>query len=225
MVTDKQGNLYVADESRIRKITPAGTVTTFAGSSTTGSADGTGTAAQFHTVGSMAMNAAGVLYVVDHDYPNVRTKIRKISPSSVVSTFIDSTILFGLDQIIVDSDDNLLAVFNGIFFSEATIQKITSSKNITQVAKIISPGGIARSALGKLYFTAWTTDLNKDYWKVYQVGSDGKYFAIAGGEAGFADGDGNAVKFLSPNGIVIDADGKIYVADTGNNRIRKITVY
>jgi len=224
IVADKQGNLYVGDGSRVRKITPDGTVTTLAGSSTAGSTDGTGTAAQFRSVGSMAMNSVGVLYVVDHDIPDIRPKIRKISPSSEVTTFIDSTILFGITEIVVNRDDNLLAVFLS-FFSDATIRKIAPSKNITQFAKIPSPDGMAIGPHDELYFTATTNERNTNFCKVYKVGSNSKYVPIAGGELGFADGDGAAAKFLLPNGLAVDAGGKIYVADTDNNRIRKITMH
>ena len=77
----------------------------------------------------------------------------------------------------------------------------------------------------ELYFTATTNERNTNFCKVYKVGSNSKYVPIAGGELGFADGDGAAAKFLLPNGLAVDAGGKIYVADTDNNRIRKITMH
>ncbi|GAB2604084.1 NHL repeat-containing protein [Spirosoma areae] len=73
LVADKQGNLYVADNTLIRRVTPDGTVTTIAGSGT-GYTDGTGTAARFRDIRSITIDSKGVLYVAD--LPN--QAIRKI---------------------------------------------------------------------------------------------------------------------------------------------------
>ncbi|QDK82834.1 hypothetical protein EXU85_31205 [Spirosoma sp. KCTC 42546] len=64
LVADKQGNLYVADNTLIRRVTPDGTVTTIAGSGT-GYADGTGTTAKFSDIRSITIDSKGVLYVAD----------------------------------------------------------------------------------------------------------------------------------------------------------------
>lgn len=81
---DGYGNLYVGDRSNncVRKITPAGVVTTFAGSTTAGSADGTGTVATFNFLHGVAVDSWNNLYVADEG--NLR--IRKISPNAVVTT-------------------------------------------------------------------------------------------------------------------------------------------
>jgi len=80
---DSSGNVYVADEdSVIRKISPAGVVTTLAGSGTTGSDDGPGTSATFRWPTDIASDAAGNLYVADTG----NNTIRRITPAGVVST-------------------------------------------------------------------------------------------------------------------------------------------
>ena len=88
IVADANDNLYVVDvnNNKIRKITPAGVVTTFAGSGSMGSADGTGTAASFNTPWSLAIDAGGTLYVTDAG----NNKIRKITTAGVVSTLAGS---------------------------------------------------------------------------------------------------------------------------------------
>ncbi len=84
VTVDTSGNVYVADSgnSKIRKITPSGVVTTFAGSSY-GFADGTGTAAQFKNTSGVAVDASGNVYVADSG----NSKIRKFTSSGVVTTF------------------------------------------------------------------------------------------------------------------------------------------
>jgi hypothetical protein len=81
---DNAGNLYISDEGNcmIRKITPAGVVSTFAGSGLHGSADGAGTAASFYLPEGLAFDNNGNLYVADMN----NNKIRMITPAGVVTT-------------------------------------------------------------------------------------------------------------------------------------------
>ncbi|MFC0518374.1 NHL repeat-containing protein [Mucilaginibacter angelicae] len=82
VAVDGSGNLFVTDVTKIRKITPAGVVTTFAGSGTAGSANGTGTAASFAQIISILIDLSGNLYVTDAG----NNMIRKITSDGVVST-------------------------------------------------------------------------------------------------------------------------------------------
>ncbi|MES2386716.1 MAG: hypothetical protein V4543_01840, partial [Bacteroidota bacterium] len=82
--TDDAGNIYVWDQNNycIRKITPAGLVSTHAGGPTAGYIDGTGTASRFNTIADMSMGQDGTLYLAD----NINNKIRKVAPDGTVST-------------------------------------------------------------------------------------------------------------------------------------------
>jgi hypothetical protein len=86
---DGQGNLYVIDYHLIRKVTPEGITTTLAGGETRGSIDGDGTTARFNNLIDVIVDGQGNLYVVESGLMyNEESKIRKITPSGSVSTFI-----------------------------------------------------------------------------------------------------------------------------------------
>jgi sugar lactone lactonase YvrE len=226
---DAAGTLYVADtvNDRIRKITPAGEVSTLAGGEE-GFADGVGDDAKFNRPSGIAGDAAGNLYVVDTE----NHRIRKITPAGEVSTLAgggtDDT---GIDArfylpsgIAVDAAGNLY-VTDGRY---NCIRKITPTgevstfvgckrglgDGITRPAKF---GGIAIDAAGNLY----VADSNNN--RIRKITPGGEASTLAGGTYGFADGIGGSAKFNRPKGIAIDAAANLYVADSGNYRIRKIT--
>jgi streptogramin lyase len=86
LACDTAGNLYIADHNSIRKMTPAGEVTTLAGTNAVGAAEGIGTAARFSGATGLAIDATGNIYVADRD----NHKIRRVTPAGVVTTFAGS---------------------------------------------------------------------------------------------------------------------------------------
>jgi streptogramin lyase len=163
--------VYVADSGndRIRKISPAGVVTTLAGSGTDGYADGIGTAARFNHPTGVAVDTAGNVYVTDA----INNRIRKISPAGVVTTLVGTAAHpFGV------AVDNVGNVYVAEEYGNGSIQKISFAGVVTTLA--------------------------------------------GSGTQGFADGTGTAAQFNHPRGIAVDSVGNVYVADSGNNRIRKI---
>ncbi len=85
IVIDRQGNIFVGDQNRVRKITAAGVVSTFAGSDATGYRDGQNDTALFSSIIDMVMDEQGNIYLSDED------RIRKITPQGLVSTIAGST--------------------------------------------------------------------------------------------------------------------------------------
>jgi len=181
---DASGIFYVADTNnhRIRRVTQEGAVTTFAGSGTAGSANGTGTAAQFNRPCGIAVNASsGDLYVVDIE----NHRIRKVTKEGVVSTFVGGT--------------------QG------------SANGMGTAAQFNRPHEIAIDTAGNLYVA------DSENHRIRKVTKDGMVSTLAGSTKGFADGVGTAAQFDWPRGITLDRAGNLYVADWLNNRIRKIT--
>jgi sugar lactone lactonase YvrE len=249
IAVDLQGNLYVAETTGcvIRKITPAGAVTTLAGSpGVIGSADGQGSAARFNAPRGIAVDAAGTVYVSDTE----NNTIRKITPAGLVSTFAGVAGTSGSvdgagSGARFDSPIGLAVDAGGNVFvadsSNVTIRKITPDGNVTTFAGLARsqgfadgvgtaarfrfPEGLAIDSAGNLYVA-------NDYDGTIRKITPGRLVTtLAGthadpktfGSIGNADGVGPAAGFSFPLGIAVDGAGNVYVTDTDNYTIRKIT--
>ncbi|HEX6622889.1 MAG TPA: NHL repeat-containing protein [Pyrinomonadaceae bacterium] len=85
-------------------------------------------------------------------------------------------------------------------------------------ASFADPFGLAVGADGTLY----VSDGGESN-RIRRLAPDGALTTLAGGAEGFADGAGTAASFNTPSGLAIDAEGNLYIADTGNNRVRRVT--
>jgi sugar lactone lactonase YvrE len=239
VAVDANGNLYVADtdNNEIREITPAGAVRTLAGSTTSGSADGAGTAASFNGPTGVAVDASGNVYVGDTQ----NNEIREITPAGAVTTLAGSTTrgsangtgttasFYFPDGLAVDASGNVYVADN----DNNQIRKITPTGVVTTLAGSTTSGSadgtgteasfhgptcVALDASGNLYVA--DTQNNE----IRKITPEGVVTTLAGSAtAGSTDGTGTAASFFSPRGITVDASGNLYVADTSNNEIRKIT--
>lgn len=184
LAIDMSGNLYVGDAKnhRIRKITPAGTVSTLAGSGSAAFADGTGTAAMFDYPSAVGIDALGNIYVGDCN----NQRVRKITPAGVVSTVAGNGAAGYAD-------------------------------GAAATAQFHTPNGMVVSASGDIY----VADVENG---VIRKISGGMVTTFAGsGTLGYADGKGTAAQFNKPHGMVMDDENNLFIADTENNRVRKIT--
>ncbi len=129
---DATGNLFIADNNSylIRKITPAGIVSTFAGNGTAGYIDGKDTSASFSGLKGIAADGAGNLYVCDGNGTTVGNKlIRKITPTGLVSTLPNISIN-GINRIALDGFGNLLVSAGNVNTLTGTIYKVGQSYSI-----------------------------------------------------------------------------------------------
>ena len=248
---DAQGNLYIADlpSQTIRKLTPAGALSTLAGQfMTPGSANGTGSAARFGAPSGVAVDAAGTVYVADLQ----NQTIRKITPDGVVTTFAGMNgVLGGTDgtgtaasfnvpvSLAVDTAGNVYVADAG----DSTIRKITPAGVVTTLAGVSgttgsadgapgvalfdAPLGIAVDAAGNVYVTdnAHNVPVIVNGSTIRKIAPDGTVSTLAGlaGHPGSADGIGSAARFNIPSGVAVDAAGNLFVVDSENDTIRMIT--
>ncbi len=242
LTVDASGNVYVADSINftVRKITPARDVTTIAGlAGSSGTSDGTGSAARFYYPSDIAVDSAGFLYVTDH----VNHTVRRISPAGAVTTFAGSPNLNGAQDGtgsaarfyfpagVAFSGDGKLSVADNL---NHTIRQITSAGVVTTFAgrapsgsedgprtdaRFSSPWSCARDAAGNLYVA---DTYNQTIRKISPAGVV-SIFAGATGSFGSADGQGSAARFGYPTAVATGDDGSVYVADYSNRTIRKIT--
>lgn len=226
VAVDAGGTIYVADmgNSRIRKISPSGQVTTFAGSGTPGFADGTGAAAQFNYPRGVAVDGSGVVYVSDSG----NGRIRKISQSGVVTT-VPGAYIDGAHGIAVDG----AGVVYVADFNNSRICKVSPSGTVTVLAgsgvygfaegigtaaQFAAPTDVAVDSAGTVYVT---DDYNN---RIRTISPGGEVKTLAGsGIQGFVDGSSLTAQFYRPNAIDIDSAGTVYVGDYGNRRIRTIS--
>ena len=233
MVCDPQGNVYVIDDgSRIRKITPTGDVTSVAGISSCGSADGPAASASFCGLGGIAISSTGDLYVCDSN----NNRIRKISGGQVTTVagskegYADgpgNVALFKSPHAIaIDSKDNLYVGQTNLLRKITPLGVVSTfvGSNTgfsgpvqgTGAAVILGePFGLVSDASDNIYVADFQYSL------IWKITSAGVATISTGGGDGYQEG-GRSAQFHSPTDIGKDSKGNLYVTDYNNYVIRKI---
>ena len=238
LALNPDGDIIIADTSnnRIRKISSEGIVTTLAGNGIAGHIDGTAESAQFDGPIGVAVEPDGNIIVTD----TYNDCIRRITRNGRVLTiagkgtpgFIDGT---GLDAafdtpcgVAVDKKGRIFVADTG----NNAIRRISPDGVVETIAggirgyrdekgtdaRFYDPVGIAVTHDGFIFVT------DSGGGRVRRIDPDGSVLTIAGAGNGFADGSAEYSRFNGPAGIAIDRDGNIYVADSNNYAIRRITL-
>jgi len=217
------GKLYVADaKNNMIRVVDNTTVSTLAGDGTGGNINGAGINARFNFPTGITMGPDGNLYVTDY----YNHQVRKVTPGGEVTT------IAGGGSAGFQDGMGTSALFNGPFGITADragnvyvcdsqnnrVRKITPSGDVTTVANVTHPMGIAVDPSGVPLYVCTTGS------RIYEV-STGSAVTICGAGSGNADGTLSQAKFDIPVCLVLDADGNLYVADSNNKSIRKVTLH
>lgn len=238
---DADGNLFVSDEDNytIRKVTPAGVVTTFAGTAgRPGTTDGTGAAARFKSPHGAAFDNAGTLYVLEP------TAIRKITPAGAVTTLVGDQNASGTTDGAsgVATFTSLLAIRSNAagdllyVVDQHAIRTVTLLGTVTTIAGSITNGGYLDAAGTAARFN-YPTDLvfgpsndlfvsdtqNDRIRRIDMSGGPLNVTTFAGsGSSAYTDGTGTAASFSNPKGLSWNAGDSTFLLCDGT-AIRSIT--
>ena len=247
VAVDGAGNLYIADmsNSRIRRVTPDGTISTVAGNGTAGFGgdDGPATSASLNQPTAVAVDGAGSLYIAD----STNNRIRRVTLDGNIATVAGngapgfsgdggpatSAIINSPSGVAVDGAGNLYIDDAGNY----RIRRVTLDGNVATVAGNGTQGssgdggpatsarlgysdGVAVDGVGNIYIADSTN------YRVRRVTPDGNIATVAGNGIADFTGDGGPATSASLDfsaGVAVDGAGNLYIADQGNNRIRVVT--
>jgi uncharacterized protein (TIGR03437 family) len=247
VATDDQGNIYFADgwNHRVRKLTPAGTISTVAGTGEQGySGDGgAAVAAKLSFPRRLALDSQGNLYVADTG----NSRVRKVAASGSISTVAGAgdpgfsgdggpataAKIFGPRGLAVDSK-GVLYIGDGWNFR---VRKVAADGTVTTIAGTGAHGssgdggpataaqiGVAQSLAFDSQGNLFIADTYNH--RVRKISTSGAISTVAGGGGYGSAGDGGAASQSQlgyPKGLALDKQGNLFVADAQNHRIRKVT--
>ena len=248
MAVDAQGNVYISASglSMVLKVATNGVVSVFAGNGLSGSGGDGGLAvgASLSYPAGLAFDSSGNLYIVDVFNSNVR----KVDTNGIISTvagdggqggfsgdggLATQALLANPQGVAVDKSGNLYIVDRGnqrirmVNASSGIISTIAGSSTTgysgdggpAAQATFNLPSSIAIDASGNLYIA----DTNN--WAIRRISTSGIITTVAGnGQYGYGGDNGQATKakLAGPTGVAVDASGNLYIADSGNERIRYV---
>ncbi len=229
---DTAGSLYLAEKGhdRVRKLS-SGALTTVAGNGLSGFSGDLASAvsAQLQSPNAVAADAAGTLYIADTG----NHRVRRVNANGTIMTVAGPPQLDAPRALALDASGNLYIADSG----SNMVRKLSALGVITTVAgtgvdgfsgdggqalgaQLSQPRGVALDAAGNI----WIADSGNN--RVRVISTSGAITTVAGtAQAGLA-GDGgpsDASQLRAPSALFVDVGGAIWIADTGNNRIRKLT--
>jgi hypothetical protein len=266
ITVDSKGNVFVATGNNIKKITPAGVVTLFAGSTSSGNVDGAPADARFNYISGLAIDVNDDIYVSDQ----FNSRVRKVTPAGIVSTAGTFSSPMSI------ASDPLGNIYLGQMYGGVSIfNKVTGAATKPANSLYESAAFIAPLSPTNFFYAA-----DYDYYTVFRFSNNLKSYYIATGNqwgymdgtyataqfnnfsglavtrdgntiyalnngalrratdntvttlvgqsvngfppAGFVDGGFSNARFSRPKNICLDRDGNLYVADVGNNAVRKV---
>jgi hypothetical protein len=249
IAVDSSGNLFIADTGNhcIRKIDySTGVITTVAGTGTDGDSgdDGAATAARLHSPQSVAVDAAGNIYIAD----TANHRVRKVASATGTITTVAGTGTAGYGG---DNDQATAAMLNspaGVAVDSAgnlyiadtanhRVRRLDAATGIiatlagtgtgayagdngqATAASLNGPTGLAVDSSGNVYFS------DTGNHRVRKVTSAGVIVTVAGtGTASYSTGNSLAVgaAFNAPMGVAVSASDYLYIADKSNSRVRRV---
>ena len=232
---DSAGNAYVTEASnnRVRRIDTSGSITTIAGTGEQGYAGdgGPATQAEFDSPRGIGVNWLGEIFVADFG----NDVVRKIDVLGRISTISTSRPLFNPDGLALDLFGNIVVAESHV--RNHLVRRIDVRGNLSTIAGVAGQRGSfeggSSAAKARLYYPrAVAADPAGNVYvadsfnqRVRKIDPTGTIRTIAGtGERGYAGDGGPAIdaQLASPNGLLVDAEGNVYISDSGNYRIRKV---
>jgi sugar lactone lactonase YvrE len=221
---DSLGNLFIVDDNneRVRKVATNGIITTVVGNGTynfSGDGGAATTAALWGPAG-IAVGPAGELLIADGQ----NGRIRRVSSSGVINTVAGGGVADGgaATNAILRSPSGI-AVFSGTLFIADSlnnrIRKVDTNGIITTIALLTNPNDVAVDSSGDVLVAD-----SGDATRIHKIDSNGIITIVAGGGSSGYLGDGPAIgaNLSGAVAINVDSNGNLLIADSGNNRIRKV---
>ena len=240
---DGAGNLFISDDHRIRRVSPSGIITTVAGTGVAGYSgdNGPATSAQINAPIGVVVDGAGNLFFADfHAFC-----VRRVSPAGIITTVAGngkwgfsgdggpatSAQVSQPDGLALDAAGNLYIADWG----NGRIRRVSPSGIIATVAgggsslgdggqatsaRVSNPRGIAVDVMGNLYIAEQTGE------RIRRVSPAGIITTVTGTGTGGFSGDGGpatSAQVRNPLGVAVDGTGNLYIADSGNHRIRRVS--
>ncbi len=247
VAVDVRGDLFIADSGNdvVREVDTYGVITTIAGNRVAGySGDGgLATNASLHTPSGVAVDVSGNLFIAD----SYNTVIREVDTNGIITTVAgggasqpgdgglatNASLAFP-SGVVVDGNGNLFIADAG----SEVIRKVSANAVITTVAgngtnsytgdggpatnaSLASPSGMAVDVSGNLFIADFGNNV------IREVGTNGIITTMAGNEVYGYSGDGGPAtnaSLASPSGVAVDANGNLFIADSGNNVIREVDI-